>query len=272
MPMSHPFPPSAPSSAPPSGSSSASARAVPLVPGLLLACSLGFMGIACDSGPSIAESLEASQAEEKAPADYKPNPKPRPTGMAGPSDAEFKAWNRKDPEGEKHLYKWDKAHLTDMLGYWHQLECFREQVKVEGEKAFGAEPGSETSEQWFQFKRAFVTHLDGWQKRLFAEQPRVMEKSKFVGNFLEAHELVMNGYLRAYNDGDKTELKKQDAHWLIVEAKNKKYVKSLGSEWPERDMTDAKVAAAHTKFCTQALAPPDRSGKTKKRRGKKTSI
>jgi hypothetical protein len=222
---------------------------------------------ACDGGgPSIEESMK--QMDQKASADAKPvKAKPRPTGMAGPTDAEFKAWDRKDPGGEKHLYKWDKAHLDDMLGYWHELQCFQEKVKEEGTKAFGAEPGSEKAEQWFQFKRAFVAHLDGWQKRLFAEQPRVMEKSKFVGNFLEAHELVMNGYLRAYNDGDETELKKQDARWTIVEAKNKKYVKSLGSTWPERDMENPKVAQAHADFCKEALTPPDRSGKAKKRRG-----
>ena len=227
----------------------------------------------CDSsGPTVAESLAAAQEKKKGPPGYTPKAKPRPTGMAGPTEAELKAWDRKDPEGEKHLYKWDKAHMDDMMGYWHQMECFREKVKAEGDKAFGSEPGSELNEQWFQFKRGFVAHLDGWQKRIFAEQPRVQEKSKFIGNFLEAHELVMNGYLRAYNDADKRALQKQDAHWLIVEAKNKKYVKSLGAEWPERDMSKAKVAEAHAKFCEAALAPPDRSGKPKKRRGKKSSI
>ena len=237
-----------------------------LLPSLTTAVVAGPLA-GCDGGgePSLAESL-AQIDEEKQVETKKLNPKPRPKGLDGPTDAEFKAWNRKDPEGEKHLYKWDKAHLDDMLGYWHDLECFQQKVKTEGEKAFGAEPGSEKAEQWFQFKRAFVAHLDGWQKRLFAEQPRVMEKSKFVGNFLEAHELVMNGYLRAFNDGDKTELQKQDAHWAIVEAKNKKYVKSLGSKWPERDMSKPKVAEAHAKYCEEAMTPPDRSGKAKKRR------
>ncbi|MBV1861144.1 MAG: hypothetical protein KUG77_22190, partial [Nannocystaceae bacterium] len=74
------------------------------------------------------------------------------------------------------------------------------------------------------------------------------------------------GYLRAYNNGDETELKKQDAHWAIVEAKNKKYVKSLGAKWPERDMDNAKVAKAHAEFCHEAMTPPDRSGKAKKRK------
>ncbi len=245
-----------------------SSRFIALAGSAGLALLWGAFGSACDSsGPSLSESMEAIDGKDA--ADAQPvKAKPRPTGMEGPTEAEFKAWDRKDPEGEKHLYKWDKAHLDDMLQYWHQLECFQQAVKVEGEKAFGAEPGSETSEQWFQFKQAYVAHLDGWQKRLFAEQPRVLEKSKFVGNFLEAHELVMNGYLRAFNDGDETELKKQEAHWAIIEAKNKKYVKSLGAKWPERDMEDAKVAKAHAEFCEEAMTPPDRSGKPKKRTGR----
>lgn len=229
---------------------------------------LGLFGCT-SSGPSISEAL-ATEEEDK--FDYKPNVKPRPRDLAPPTDAEFKAWNRKDPEGEKHLYKWDKDNLSKMLVYWEHLECFRDKVKIEGEKAFGAEPGSPTEEQWFQFKRAFVTHVDGWQKRLFAEQPRILEKSKFVGNFLEAHELVMHGYLKAINEADQTELEKADAHWIIVEAKIKKYVKNLGGEWPERDMDNPKHAAAHAKVCEDAMTPPDRTGKAKKRKGKKGSI
>jgi hypothetical protein len=227
----------------------------------------------CDSGPTLEESLAAQQDESKQlPEDYKPDPKPRPKGLEGPTEAEFKAWNRKDPEGEKHLYKWDKAHLSDMLRYWEHLECFREKVREEGDKAFGAEPGSPTEEQWYQFKRAFVTHVDGWQKRLFAEQPRILEKSKFIGNFLEAHELVMHGYLKAYNEGDKTQLEKNDAHWIIVEAKVKKYVKQLGGEFPERDPNDAKAMEKHAEVCEDAMTPPDRTGKAKRRKRKKGAI
>ena len=234
--------------------------------------SMGLVAFGCDdSGPSIEEAL-AAQQEEQLPEGYKPKPKERPKGLEGPTEAEFKAWNRKDPEGEKHLYKWDKAHLSDMLGYWEELECFREKVREEGEKAFGAEPGSPTDEQWYQFKRGFVHHADGWQKRLFAEQPRILEKSKFIGNFLEAHELVMHGYPKAFNSADKTELEKADAHWIIIEAKIKKYVKNLGGEYPERDPEDAKAMERHAAVCEEAMTPPDRSGKAKKRKGRKGSI
>lgn len=228
------------------------------------------LSVGCDdSQPSISDAL-ATKAEDQ--FDYKPNPKPRPEGLAGPTEAEFKAWNRKDPEGEKHLYKWDKAHIKEMMNYWEQLECFREKVKEEGEKAFGAEPGSPTEEQWYQFKRMFVTHIDGWQKRLFAEQPRILEKSKFIGHFLEAHELVMNGYPKAYNEADKTELEKADAHWIVVQAKVKKYTKNLGEEFPERDPDNPKDVEAHAKVCELAMTPPDRSGKVKKRKRKKGAI
>jgi hypothetical protein len=220
---------------------------------------------ACDQGgdkQSVAEAL-ATKAPD-APADYKPNPKPRPEDLKPPTDAEFSAWDRKDPEGEKHLYKWDKQNGARMLVYWEQLGCFREQVVEAGNKAFGAEPGSPAEEQWFQFKRAYVVHLDGWQKRLFAEEPRILEKSKFIGNILEAHEAVMNNYPQAFNEGNKTELEKVEAHWTIVDQKMKKYAKNLGLEWTTRDLTNPKDAEAHAKVCAAAMTPPDRSGKAKK--------
>ena len=53
--------------------------------------------------PSLQDSLAAMDAKEADKANIKP--KPRPTGLEGPTEAEFKAWDRKDPEGEKHLYK-----------------------------------------------------------------------------------------------------------------------------------------------------------------------
>jgi hypothetical protein len=246
----------------------ASAPRLRLLP-LVLALSLG----ACDqqsSGPSVREALE--QKAPDVPADYKATPKPRPQDLPPPTDAEFAAWNRKDPEGEKHLYKWDKANGQRMLEYWEQLQCFREAVVAEGTKAFGAEPGSPAEEQWYQYKRAYVVFVDGWQKRLFAEEPRILEKSKFIGNILEAHEHVMHNYPKAFNDGDKTELEKVDAQWTIVEQKVKKYAKSLGIEWVERDLTDPKQAEAHKKVCDFVFTPPDRSGKEKKRTKKKGSI
>lgn len=242
-------------------------RAVRAAGGLLLSLALG-----CDSGGGT--SLEEALAKKPEDEIKAKNPKPRPTDKYGkPSSAEFKAWDRKDPEGEKHLYKWDKANLPKMMGYWEDLVCFKEKMKEEGQKAFGAEPGSPQAEEWYQFKQAFVIPiLDSWQKRLFAAEPRIQEKTKFIGNFLEAHELVSREYPAAYNESDKTMLQKADAHWMIVEAKVKKYVGSLGGEFPEVDIDDDKSIERHAKHCEEALKPPDKSGKAKKRRKKKSPI
>ncbi len=233
--------------------------------GLLLATAPG-----CDSSdsPSLKEAL-ANKPEDQ----IKGKAKPRPHDKYGkPSSAEFKAWDRKDPEGEKHLYKWDKANMDRMMGYWEDVTCFREKMQQEGQKAFGAEPGSPQGEEWFQFKRGFIQHIDGWQKRLFAAEPRINEKSKYIGHFLEAHELVMREIPAAYNESDKTALEKADAHWMIVAAKIKKYTNTLGGKFPEVDIDNAKSIEAHAKHCAEALKPPDRSGKAKKRRKKKSPI
>jgi hypothetical protein len=235
---------------------------------LLLALALG-----CDKGedkPSLQEAL-ASRPEDQFVAK---NPKPRPDDKYGnPSDTELKAWDRKDPEGEKHLYKWDKANLDRMMGHWEDLVCFKEKMKIEGQKAFGAEPGGAQAEEWYQFKQSFVIPiLDSWQKRLFASEPRITEKTKFIGNFLEAHELVSREYPAAYNESDNTALEKADAHWMIVEAKIKKYVGNLGGKFPEVDLDDAKSVARHAKHCEEALKPPDHSGKAKKGARKKGPI
>jgi hypothetical protein len=236
---------------------------------------LGWLGsalsvTACDSGPSIAESLDAKAQEEK--FDYQPNPKPRPKGLDGPTEAELKAWDRKDATGEKHLYKWDKANLDRMMLYWEEIACFREKVKEEGERAFGAEPGSPQEEAWFQFKRTYVAHVNGWQQRLFAKEPRVQEKSKFIGDFLAAHELVMTGYPRGYNEGDRDALEENDLLYERLVFKIKKYVESLGETYPELDPTDDKAMAKHAEVCAEALTPPDRTGKVERRKGKKGKI
>jgi hypothetical protein len=229
--------------------------------------------VACKGGetPTITEALNTKVDET--PPDFKPNPKPRPKDLDPPTEAEFKAWDRKDPEGEKHLYKWDKQNGQRMLGYWAQMECFREKVMEEGQKAWGAEPGTPAEEQWFQFKRYYVNFLDGWQQRLFAQEPRILEKTKFIGHLLEAHEMVMNNYPKAYNESDKTELEKQEAHWIIVQNKIKKYAKNLGLEWTwEYDKNDPKQLEAHQKVCIEAFKEPDRTGKEKKRTKKKGPI
>ncbi|MEZ4450082.1 MAG: hypothetical protein R3B09_11450 [Nannocystaceae bacterium] len=243
-------------------------RATPLrlgLSGVLLAVfALGSTG--CGEHKSISQSLQADADEEALKAaNYKPSPKKRPPdGLPPPTDAELKAWDRKDPEGEKHLYKFDKANLKKMLGYWNELECFREKMMEEGEKAFGVEPGTPDEEKWYQFKQLFIPMVNAWQQRLFANEPRILEKSKLIGHFLEAHELVMNGYPKAYNDSDRTEIQKSDAHWTIVENKIVKYLKNIGGELPPKpDLNDPKQKEAHDKFCEKALNPPKNTGKAK---------
>lgn len=215
---------------------------------------------------SLAEKMAADpEAALLEKAGYKANPKPRPpAGLPPPTDTEFKAWDRKDPEGEKHLYKFDKANLKKMLNYFAELGCFREKMKEEGVKAMGVEPGSPTEEQWYQFKQNFIPMVNGWQQRLFANEPRILEKSKLIGHFLEAHELVMHGYPDAYNNNDKVAVDTADAHWLIIESKINKYLKNISNEdLPKEDLTDPKVLEKHTKFCTAALNPPKNTGKAK---------
>ena len=83
----------------------------------------------------------------------------------------------------------------------------------------------------------------------------------------------MYGYPKAFNEGDKTALQKADAHWVIVEAKVKKYVKNLGGTWKlDVDPNDTKAVERHAEICIAAMTPPDRTGKTKKRRKKKGPI
>jgi len=225
-----------------------------------------FAQVGCGEHKSIEESLKADpKAEFEKSAEYKPTPKKRPPdGLPPPTDAELKAWDRKDPEGEKHLYKFDKANLKKMVNYWNELECFREKMIEEGEKAFGVEPGSPAEEQWYQFKSVFIPFMNIWQQKLFANEPRILEKSKLIGHFLEAHELVMNGYPKSYNESDRTLIQTQDAHWTIVENKIAKYVKSIDGEWPAKpDLTDPKQKDAHDKFCQKALNPPKQGPRKK---------
>ncbi len=230
-----------------------------VLPGFLIGC--GGDG----DKRSLAEKMGGDPEKEALEkAGYKANPKPRPTGLPPPTDAEFSAWDRKDPEGERHLHKFDKANLKKLLNFWAELDCFREKMKMEGEKAVGVEPGSPAGEQWHQFKQIFIPMVNAWQQRMFASEPRILEKSKFIGHFLEAHELVMNGYPDAYNNSDKVAIATADAHWTIVENKIIKYLKNITTEeLPKEDLTDPKVKEKHDKFCMAALNPPKNTGKAK---------
>ncbi len=218
--------------------------------------------VGCDGGESATEAMQKSP-EEEFEKNYKPNPKPPPPDkLPPPTEDELAAWDRKDPEGEKRYYKWDKKHLGQMNDYWKELTCFREKMKLEGDKAFGKEPLGPEKEAFDQFKAGFVLFADGWQKRLFAEQGRsILEKSLFIGHILEAHELVSNGYPRAYENGDAMELKQQDAHWIIVDDKVSSYAERLGGKWDMPDLSDPKEQEKWDKFCAEALMPPKKGKK-----------
>ncbi len=247
------------------------ATLIPRAGGLALSAAIALGLSACAPGPSAAEALQTNADKKFEEEEYKPKKIERPsTEPPPPTAAELKAWDRKDPEGEKHLYKWDKANLAKMEKYWKELQCFREKVKEEGQAAFGAEPLSPTEERWTGFKQGFILFVNGWQQRLFAAEPHILEKSKFIGNILEAHELVMNGYPGAYNESDELELKKQDARWLVVEDKVYNYAEQLGGKWERPDLSDPKQKEKHDKFCVEALTPP--KPVKERKAGKKTPI
>ncbi|NVB41530.1 hypothetical protein G6O69_27070 [Pseudenhygromyxa sp. WMMC2535] len=230
---------------------------------------LGLAGIlslallACSSGESkdvVSAMQKADEDEEKTDSKKEDGKKKTeiPTSELPPPTAEeLAAWNRKDPEGEKHLYKWDKKHSKQMQTYWKELRCLRDKMKSEGDKAVGAEPGSPEAENWDQFKRAFIPHVDGWQQRLFAaEGQEILSKSKYISNIIEAHELVMNGYPVAYNDGDEKEIKRQDALWTVAEGKVVSYSDQIGAPMELPDLSNEKEAKKWEKFCDPVLKPP----------------
>lgn len=226
-----------------------------------------FLSSGCTSAdPSVAEKLEAAAKKDAEDATRAVKKRERPSDkMAPPTADEFRAWDRVDPEGEKHLYKWDKKNLKKMQTYWDELRCFEQRMAMEGDAALGAEPMSPTWEKWHQFKGGFIPFINGWQQRLFANEPRILEKSKFVGNIIEAHELVMNGLPKAYNQGDDLELRKARARWIIVNDKVKAYVEQLGGTWHEVDEENAKSQKKWDTFCEKALKPPKPQKGPKKR-------
>ncbi len=233
-----------------------------------LGLGLGFVAAlsltACDGGGSAVDALKKADEEPvvaKKDDDENKEKKEIPTAeMPEPTAEELAAWNRIDPEGEKHLYKWDKADSKKMQTYWKELRCLRDRMKEEGQKAFGTEPGSPEQEKWEQFKAAYITMVvDPWQQRFFAAEGQdVMSKSKMIGNLLEAHELIMKHYPTAYNNGDEKEIRTQDARWIVVEAKVKDYYEKIGAPMKLPDLEDEKEKKKWDKFCADVVMPQKR--------------
>lgn len=234
-------------------------------------CLVAVSGLAsgCNSSePSAQEALKAIEekklAAAAAPVSTKPPPPPPKLAKATPE--ELAAWDRKDPAGEAHLYKWDKKNLKRMGEYWKDLSCFRREMMKFGEAAKGTEPGSPEFEKWERFKGGFIPFINRWQQRLFSNEPRILEKSKFISKFLALHEVIMVRYPRAYNMNDEVEKKKADAFWILESGNMMRYVKQLGGKWPNPDFSNPKESRSWDKRCKKALTEP-KKGKKRRRRG-----
>lgn len=171
-----------------------------------------------------------------------PEPKPRPRSLAPPTEAELRAWDRKDPEGEKHLYKWDRANRALIEGYFADLQCFRAEMIEQGERSLAS--GAAVEEAWFEYKRDTIPVLDKWMQTMFVSNPRILAKSKAVGQLLELHEIVMINYPRAYNDGSKTEISKAEALWVVATSKADRYLKAIGGSLPKPSAADCRARTA----------------------------
>jgi hypothetical protein len=217
-----------------------------------LVAALSLVLFACDGGTNADDEKKAE--EEVVPKKKREIP---PDGMPEPTAEQLAAWDRKDPEGEKHLYKWDKAHAKTMQGYWKELRCLRDEMKKHGQLAFGTEPGGAEQEQWEQFKLAFISMVvNPWQQRMFAAEGQdVLSKSKVMGNIIEAHELVMKHYPTAYNNSDEVELKVQEARWAVVENKVKDYYEKIGAPMELPNLDDPKELKKWEKFCAPVILP-----------------
>jgi hypothetical protein len=227
-----------------------------------LAGTLALALFACSGGESkdIVSAMKKADEEEKTDSKKSDDDKEREIPSAElpePTAEELAAWDRKDPEGEKHYYKFDKANAKKMQTYWKELRCLRDKMKEEGQKAFGAEPGGPEQQQWEQFKLAFIDPVvNNWQQRLFAAEGQdILVKSKYISNIIEAHELVMNGYPVAYNDGDEIEVKRQDALWTVVENKVIDYSNKIGAPMKLPDLEDPKQKKKWDKFCKDVIFP-----------------
>ena len=188
------------------------------------------------------EAVEDGPADEAEAEPKPPEPKPRPSGLAPPTEAELRAWDRKDPEGEKHLYTWDRDNRTLIEGYFADLQCFRAEMVEQGELSLAG--GSAVEDAWFEYKRDTIPALDKWMQTMFVSNPRILEKSKAVGQILELHEIIMINYPRAYNDGARAEISKAEAHWLIVTSKADRYLKKIGGSLPKPSAAECSARTA----------------------------
>lgn len=191
------------------------------------------------------ERWNAAASEEPERSAVAPSEEPEPPRADGrnpsaPTEADFQAWNRKDPEGPKHVYKWDGVNFDRMEGYFHDLECFHALMVAAGKSGRGAAPGTKAAKAWADAKLELGGELDAWQKQLFTKEPRLLERSKFVGRFLEAHEVVARELPAAYDNNDQFAIDTAEAHWMKVVAWVDEYAQALGK-------TASRSSDAHCK-------------------------
>lgn len=205
-------------------------------------------GLSAKIAQQVEDAKAVPEVFEIAPLLPEPEPEfdepepPPPRKYAPPTEAELRAWDRKDPEGEKHLYRWDEDNRALLDGYFTDLQCFRVEM-VEAGEAYVA-GGADAEDVWFEFKRDTIMEIDRWQRDLFVSNPRITEKSKALGQILEMHEIVMINYPRAYNSGDPTEISKTEAHWMIVSSKADLYLTKVGGTMPKPSAAECKARAA----------------------------
>ncbi|MEX1369265.1 MAG: hypothetical protein AB1Z98_39420 [Nannocystaceae bacterium] len=141
-------------------------------------------------------------------------------GPGKPAEGEFEAWDRDDPAADKALYQWDATHFQLLDERTSDLQCFRHRIIAVGQVHLA---GNSSDDEWFQAKREHLLSMDRWQQQLFAEDPRIIEKSKYLSYLLEAHELVSFGYPKAYAEGGGEPLRKVEAQWVFVLGKMREY-------------------------------------------------
>jgi hypothetical protein len=229
-----------------------------LLPGLLAGCGGG-------DSKTLAEKMAGDPEKEALEkAGYKANPKPRPTGLPPPTDAEFAAWDRKDPEGERHLHKFDKANLKKLLNFWAELDCFREKMKSEGAKAVGVEPGQPG-------RRAVASiqadlHPDGQRLaaahvRQRAADPREIQADRPLPRGPRAGDERLPGRLQQQRPAGDRHRRRPVDHRREQDHQVPQEHHHGGA--PKEDLTDPKVKEKHDKFCMAALNPPKNTGKAK---------
>ena len=218
---------------------------------------LTLVSLACakpSTEPASAEPEPGSDSPTAEPVivEAEPEDDPSSTELPLPSEEELAAWDRKDPAAEQHLYDWDKANEAKMHAYWQDLRCMRAAVKEAGDDAFRASPGSKAQKDWDKFKQTFIVSVcDAWLQDLFkVEGHEILAKSKYVVYFLEAHELLMNGYPRAYDGTEEVELQRAEALWTIVSNKVDDYSNKIGAPLQLPDLVTTSLPE-----CSAVLGP-----------------